>query len=547
MNWFQRHLNWSLVLGLIGLPFIVNLILRAITFGILSLVASRLAPSESSLVSIRHIIDFVTGAIALALLLFGLIVTWWYLSKKKRSRLYLLLLVIPLVLAVVGLVLGGGPAGLALGYLSGMLMGEMPRDAIIAWILMFLSEISIIVGFIWLLCLKNKALDYGGDFAAEAVTDRWPDSGQYGGVDDRQYKELDYTPTQNVLDISGGGAAADVRNTSDVSKAVDSETVEADGEEAPELEKVVEKSAGQQRLQMPILLDDAGAPISCFYHPGADAVNLCSRCGQYVCGECNYVTGTNPICRNCWDKRASVPIAPPAQKQTKPAPVKSQKQKGELLVQPEKQKVVEVAQVEAQKEMEPAILEKQQVIEPTESVVEPTAPVMPAEPPEPIVAEPSKPPEPEYVVPAKPEPQKTVASEKAVKQEAEKSEWQQEFMALYGQASPIIYAVTSKSPDGMPASPLDLMEGLKLRPMLERAKKLSKPKDKELREAKSDFEQLMSSCIKIADAAANFISSGGQALLGGPNFKRIVDGIETANGLLEKLSRRLAAFSHPQE
>ena len=99
----------------------------------------------------------------------------------------------------------------------------------------------------------------------------------------------------------------------------------------------------------------------------------------------------------------------------------------------------------------------------------------------------------------------------------------------------------------MPASPLDLMEGLKLRPMLERAKKLSKPKDKELREAKSDFEHLMSSCIKIADAAANFISSGGQALLGGPDFKRIVDGIETANGLLEKLSRRLAAFPPPQE
>jgi hypothetical protein len=79
--------------------------------------------------------------------------------------------------------------------------------------------------------------------------------------------------------------------------------------------------------------------------------------------------------------------------------------------------------------------------------------------------------------------------------------------------------------------------------MLERSKKLSKPKDKELREAKNEFEQVMSICIKIADAAADFVSSGGQALLGGPDFKRIVDGIETANVLLEKLSRRLANLS----
>jgi hypothetical protein len=43
--------------------------------------------------------------------------------------------------------------------------------------------------------------------------------------------------------------------------------------------------------------------IPCFYHPDRDAVNTCSRCGQPVCSECNYVTGTQPICRNCWDKR----------------------------------------------------------------------------------------------------------------------------------------------------------------------------------------------------------------------------------------------------
>jgi len=411
------------------------------------------------------------------------------------------------------------------------------EPSIIVTLLRGLSGLLGGIGFIWLLCLQNRAVDYSFNLAAEGATGQWQDTGRLGGIDDRQYKELDYTPTQNVLDISGGGVAADVSHTSDVSKAVDSGTVEAEGEKAPEQKKVVEKPAGHQRLQLPILLDDAGKPISCFYHPGADAVNFCSRCKQYVCAECNYITGTYPICHNCWDKRASVPIAPPAQKQTKPAPVKPQKQKAEPSVEPEKQKVVEAAQVKAHEALEPAVLEMPQVIEPVESVKAPTA----------TVVVPAEPVEQKYTEPMKTEPPIIVAPPKAIKQELEKSNWQQEFMALYEQASPIINAVTSKSPDGMPASPLDLMEGLKLRPMLERAKKLSKPKDKELREVKSDFEGVMSSCIKIANAAANFVSSGGQALLGGPDFKRIVDGIDTANGLLEKLSRRLAAFSNPQE
>jgi hypothetical protein len=90
------------------------------------------------------------------------------------------------------------------------------------------------------------------------------------------------------------------------------------------------------------------------------------------------------------------------------------------------------------------------------------------------------------------------------------------------------------------------MEGLKLRPMMALVKKLSKPKDKELREAKSELEQVLSSCIKIADAAADFVGGGGHALLGGPDFKRIVDGLEKASGLMGKLSRRLPAFSRPQ-
>ena len=251
-------------------------------------------------------------------------------------------------------------------------------------------------------------------------------------------------------------------------------------EEPHEEEKVVEKTVSQERLKMPILLDDAGVVIRCFYHPGADAVNLCSRCKQYVCNECNYVTGTHPICRTCWEKRAESPlIAVPAKKPESTELDKSKNQEG--------------------------------------------------------------------VESGKPEKQKTVASGKSEKPEAKKNEWLPEFRTLYEQAAPIINVVTRKSADGMPASPLDLMEGLKLRPMLELAKKLSKPKEKELREAKNEFEQVLSSCIKIADAAADFVSGGGQALLGGPDFARIVDGIETANVLMGKLSQRLTAFSQSQD
>ena len=49
----------------------------------------------------------------------------------------------------------------------------------------------------------------------------------------------------------------------------------------------------------------AGDVKMCFYHEGRNAVNTCSRCGQPICSECNYVTGTQPICRSCWDKRVS--------------------------------------------------------------------------------------------------------------------------------------------------------------------------------------------------------------------------------------------------
>jgi hypothetical protein len=448
MNWFERHLNWSLFFGSSLLPFIVNMIFVGIAFALFWGQLAPLAGSGMDGLS-RDVLTsalfkalpffIIIAVVNIALSVFAFIVVWWYLGQKDRSKWFLLLVIIPGVLGAI----------------------FRNPNIVISLLIAVVSLVCVII----LYSLQNRRLSYGVDFAGESIASGWQDMGPLGAPDDRQLKELDYTPDKNVLDMVESRDAKDVTGIRDVGAAG---AAGAASEEAPAPEKVTERAVSTERLKLPILLDDAGAVIRCFYHPGADAVNLCSRCQQYVCSECNYITGTHPICRNCWAKRAEIPIAPPAPKQVSPASGK-----------PEKQKIAEMG--------------------------------------------------------------------KSGKLDAEKSEWQPEFMALYEQASPIINVVTRKSADGMPASPLDLMEGLKLRPMLERSKKLSKPKDKELREAKSEFEQVLSSCIKIADAAADFVSGGGQALLGGPDFARIVQGIETASELMQKLSSRLASFSNPQE
>jgi len=45
--------------------------------------------------------------------------------------------------------------------------------------------------------------------------------------------------------------------------------------------------------------------MKCFYHPDRDAVSTCSACGRAVCKECQYITGSHPICRNCRGHKVS--------------------------------------------------------------------------------------------------------------------------------------------------------------------------------------------------------------------------------------------------
>lgn len=79
--------------------------------------------------------------------------------------------------------------------------------------------------------------------------------------------------------------------------------------------------------------------MSCYYHPDRDSVSLCSVCGQAICTGCTYVTGTNPICRHCWDtqvvghKEAVIP---------KPAKVKLPKPERKAKVQKPAEFTIEV-------------------------------------------------------------------------------------------------------------------------------------------------------------------------------------------------------------
>ena len=577
MNWFERHLNWSLFLGLIymptnagftvGIPVSIIMIITALAkYGF---TRETLTELETGYIGFGETATIVIGLTLLILMIYLTVkLGFWFLDRKGRSRGYVAWLIAPpfigFAVAMISLALLMQPIGILVGAVIGLL--------------------GPIIGLIILLVLENRGFGYGGDLSQTVAYDQGPGNVQdtsqpsvYGGYDERLTKELDYTPSKNVLDISGGETPKGSIYVSASGEKVDSEYLAVEPEAtppAPQREKVVSTPVSQQMLKLPILLDDSGSPIKCAYHQEGDAVNMCSRCNQYVCLECNYITGTHPICRNCWEKRTVAPLAPPAQKTT-PAPAKPEKQKATKADKSKKEKepaqptepVEEMAPVEVPEPETPilsgtvdpleapAVTEVEepqlpaQIIEP-QKAVEPIKPRMPAELPVAPVQVPVQkeevPAEKEEVAAVKEEP-KIVVNPKAAKQEAEKIQWQQDFMALYQQASPIVNVIVKKSTDGMPASPLDLVEGLKLRSMLDRVKKLSKPRDKEMRQAKSELENLLSSCIKIADAAANFVSSGGQALLGGPDFKKIVAGIETAEGLLEKLSGRIPGFARPAE
>ena len=120
----------------------------------------------------------------------------------------------------------------------------------------------------------------------------------------------------------------------------------------------------------------------------------------------------------------------------------------------------------------------------------------------------------------------------------ETEHWLQEFMTLYEQAETLILKIAKVDADGMPTDLRTLMEGSeKLPPILKSVKEISKPKEKELRKLKKEFQDILDACIKA--------SEWGVKLAQDPNrvrFANIVFWTTSASGLMESFSKRLTSL-----
>jgi len=75
MNWFERHLKWTLLLGVIGAPFL----LFWIVFGVVNLIA-LFAPKIAAL-----IFSVVTPTMPVLFIVIIVLVVRWYLGKRRQK------------------------------------------------------------------------------------------------------------------------------------------------------------------------------------------------------------------------------------------------------------------------------------------------------------------------------------------------------------------------------------------------------------------------------------------------------------------------------
>jgi hypothetical protein len=122
----------------------------------------------------------------------------------------------------------------------------------------------------------------------------------------------------------------------------------------------------------------------------------------------------------------------------------------------------------------------------------------------------------------------------------ERAQWLKAFMPLYEQAAPLIRNIAKKvDADGLRTDVGSLVEGYeKLPPILQSVKEIPKPKEKELRKLKKDFEDLLVSCIRAGEWGIKFVQDPSRI-----RFGSIVFFTSVANGLMESFSKRLAALS----
>ncbi|MBA7478734.1 hypothetical protein ES707_14162 [subsurface metagenome] len=75
MKWFENHLNWTLLLGVIGAPFLFFWIV----FGLVNLVA-LFAPKIAAL-----IFSFVVPSMSVMFIVIIVLVVRWYLGKRRQN------------------------------------------------------------------------------------------------------------------------------------------------------------------------------------------------------------------------------------------------------------------------------------------------------------------------------------------------------------------------------------------------------------------------------------------------------------------------------
>ena len=123
---------------------------------------------------------------------------------------------------------------------------------------------------------------------------------------------------------------------------------------------------------------------------------------------------------------------------------------------------------------------------------------------------------------------------------AEAEEFLKVFMPLYEQADTLIHKIVEKDADGLPASLETLIEAAnKLLPILLSLQELPKPKYKELRRLKKEFNDVLKACIQAGEWAFKFAQNPGRVRLA-----NIVFSTTLASGIMENCSKRLTSLSN---
>jgi len=76
MHWFQRHLNWTLLLGVIGAPFLLFWII----FGVINLVI-LFSPSVGALIG-----SYVVPASTVLYILIPIVTIAWYIRERRKKH-----------------------------------------------------------------------------------------------------------------------------------------------------------------------------------------------------------------------------------------------------------------------------------------------------------------------------------------------------------------------------------------------------------------------------------------------------------------------------